>query len=254
MCRLSEKNVTSALRAASGTPVKGNAQRPLRRAGGRARSPPPRTPPHGSVPVRLKEADESPLAAARGVDEQRGIEQQADHLPSARPAGVGATLPPRPRCRVVVPIVASIGQAAERSFDVVPAAVVIETPLDQLADERTSSSRACAPIDFRHEVVVERYAQTHGLQNTMDGTCSSSPSPDPRSTGGPGRRHARPPFRCSGWSQGRFHKSGDAQREVEAGRQRLRPRSGLTPRSSSSSDARVLDSPSFTPAPTSRRV
>ena len=71
--------------------------------------------------------------------------------------GVRAALAPHPLGGVVVPVVARIGQAAERCFDIVPAAFVVETALDQFADERTSAARTGTPVELFHQSVIQSY-------------------------------------------------------------------------------------------------
>ena len=67
-----------------------------------------------------------------------------------------------PLRRVVVPVMAGVGDAAERCFDVVPAPLVVEPAPDQLSDECAALSRAGTPVEFSHEFVVQSDVQPHG--------------------------------------------------------------------------------------------
>ena len=66
-----------------------------------------------------------------------------------------------PLRRVVVPVVAGVGDAAERRFDVIPAPFVGESPLDQLSDEGAALPGTGAPIELGHEIVVQGDVQPH---------------------------------------------------------------------------------------------
>lgn len=73
------------------------------------------------------------------------------------------TLTLHPGGRIRVPLVASVAKLAERRLDVVPTALVLEPPPDQFGDERAPPAWAHPAIELRHEIVIERYVHTHGL-------------------------------------------------------------------------------------------
>lgn len=90
------------------------------------------------------------------VDQDGRIEQQPGHA-STRPAIIAPPLPPHPLRRVVVPRVTAVIYAAQRRFDVVPTPLIVETPLDEFADESAASPGAGASIKFHDEGVGQRY-------------------------------------------------------------------------------------------------
>ena len=104
---------------------------------------------------------------------------------------------------------------------------------------RASSSVTCRRMDPR----IRRKAHAHPRRAILAAPTGA----------GPGTLVHPPPLRLAPRALPRRRRG--SERAVEVGRQRLRPRSGLTPRNSSSIDARVLVSTSFTPGPsfTSRR-
>jgi hypothetical protein len=94
------------------------------------------------------------------VDEDRGVEQDSGHgSPGA--ARVASALGTNPAGNVVVPVVSGVLDLAERGLDVVPPTFVLEPAPDQLGDEGTALASPDALIELLHELVVERYVQTH---------------------------------------------------------------------------------------------
>ena len=63
-----------------------------------------------------------------------------------------------------------IGQAAERGLDIVPAAFVLDTTLDQLGDEGASPPGAGTPIELGYQFVVQCDMDAHGLKLAHTGT------------------------------------------------------------------------------------
>ena len=57
-----------------------------------------------------------------------------------------------------------IGQAAERGLDIVPAALVLDTTLDQLGDEGAPPPGAGTPIELGYQFVVQCDMYAHGLK------------------------------------------------------------------------------------------
>ena len=80
----------------------------------------------------------------------------------AQDHGVATPLAAHPLRRIVVPVVAGVGDAAKRRFDVVPAPFIVESPLNQFSDEGATLPGAGPPVEFGHEIVVERDVQSHG--------------------------------------------------------------------------------------------
>ncbi|MCY4181642.1 MAG: hypothetical protein OXF43_01965 [Gammaproteobacteria bacterium] len=80
---------------------------------------------------------------------------------SSRTPVIALALLTHPLRRVVVPLVASVCQAAKRSLDFVPAALVVEAKPDQFRDKRASSPRPSAPVDLGNELIVQCYVYAH---------------------------------------------------------------------------------------------
>ena len=77
--------------------------------------------------------------------------------------GSPLSLTPDPVRRICVPLVARIGNRAERGFDVVPTPLVLQRSPDHLCDERAAPSRACPPVELGYQIIIERYVQSHVL-------------------------------------------------------------------------------------------
>ena len=90
------------------------------------------------------------------VDQDGRIEQQPRHA-STRPAIIAAALPPHPLRRVIVPLVTGIIDTTQCRFDLVPTPFIVETTLNEFADESTTSPGACASIEFDDEMVRQSY-------------------------------------------------------------------------------------------------
>src|SRR5689334_12135095 len=116
-------------------------------------------------------------------------------------------LGPHPRRRIVVPDVASGPDRAQRRLDVVPAALVLEAPPDQLGDEGATSASTGAPVECSNQLVVQRYVQTHGP--TLAHAPARPPVPDgsPDESSHRGDAEARG-ARQSGWGARRGRAEG----------------------------------------------
>src|SRR6202035_4978913 len=99
-------------------------------------------------------------AAAKGIDEDRRVEQQRQR--SADTGRVAAPLRRHPSGRIAIPLVLARREGTETGFDVLPAALVIECAAKRLADEHAAPALAHAPIELLHQVVVKAYVQSHG--------------------------------------------------------------------------------------------
>lgn len=69
------------------------------------------------------------------------------------------TNPPR---GILIPVMALISYLPYRSLDVIPSALIIQTPPDQLGDERTPPPRPYTTVQLRHHFVLQHYVQSHG--------------------------------------------------------------------------------------------
>jgi hypothetical protein len=74
------------------------------------------------------------------------------------------TLLPNPCSRIVVPVMAFVRQLAERCLNVIPASLVVESTSDQLGDKAASTPWPYSTIQLSHELMIERYVQTHVLK------------------------------------------------------------------------------------------
>jgi len=74
-----------------------------------------------------------------------------------------AALFPDPGSRIIIPLVARVGEPAKRRLDIVPTPLVVQPTTDQLDKERAPASNACPSIKFGDKVVVQRYVYPHGL-------------------------------------------------------------------------------------------
>lgn len=98
-------------------------------------------------------------AAPERVDEDRRVEQEPGH--SAGSAVVAAALSRDPPGGIVVPVVPTVLDGAERRDDVVPPPLVVEPATDELRDEGAPTTGPGAPVELRHEFIVQRYVHTH---------------------------------------------------------------------------------------------
>lgn len=67
-----------------------------------------------------------------------------------------------PGGRIGVPLVLAPGERSEARFDVIPAALVVERPANRRRDECASSPAPNTTVELTHQIVVQRYVQTHG--------------------------------------------------------------------------------------------
>ena len=77
-----------------------------------------------------------------------GQPRKPQTLAGRRP--IASPLTPHPFGWVVIPVVAGVGDPAERCFDVVPAPLVVEPPPNQPSDERAALAGTGAPVEFGH--------------------------------------------------------------------------------------------------------
>lgn len=76
---------------------------------------------------------------------------------SADAARVPMPLLAHPPGRVCVPLVIAILDASERFEDLIPAALVVQYPLDRLRDERAAPTPSDPAVELGDEAVVEAY-------------------------------------------------------------------------------------------------
>ena len=88
-----------------------------------------------------------------------GQPKKPQTLAGRRP--IASPLTPHPFGWVVIPVVAGVGDSAERCFEVVPSPLVVETPPNQLSDEDASFSATGTPVDLGHQIVVQGDVQPH---------------------------------------------------------------------------------------------
>ncbi len=91
------------------------------------------------------------------------VESNRRRATSTGPAAVATPLRADPGRGIGIPVVARIGELAERGFDLVPASLVFQPPPDELTDERAPSARADTSVELCDELVVQGYVQTHVL-------------------------------------------------------------------------------------------
>ncbi len=101
-----------------------------------------------------------PGSAAEYIDQDRRIQQ--DWHVSADAPGVSTALSANPVLWVGVPFVADVSQAPKRTFDVVPAPLVVQRASHRGCDERAAPTSSYAPIEIPHDLVIETNVQTHG--------------------------------------------------------------------------------------------
>jgi hypothetical protein len=75
-------------------------------------------------------------------------------VPSTSATSVASALRTDPRGGIIVPLVLGPVQRTERSFDVVPASLIVQPPPDELRDEGAAPSSPDAAIQVSHEFVV----------------------------------------------------------------------------------------------------
>jgi hypothetical protein len=88
------------------------------------------------------------------IDQDRGVQEERD---SAHPIRVGPALCPHPARRIVIPLVALSRDCPERSQDLIPAALVVQSPAKELRDEGAPPSLPDPLIQFGHEFILEAY-------------------------------------------------------------------------------------------------
>ena len=100
-------------------------------------------------------------ATAQGIDEHGRVQQQSQHR-SAGSTAVPPSFLAHPRGRIVVPHMPVSVNRAERGLNFVPAALVVKSTFDQLADERAPPPSACSLIELGDERVWKCNVNPHG--------------------------------------------------------------------------------------------
>jgi hypothetical protein len=65
--------------------------------------------------------------------------------------------------RIGVPIVLGVGQASEGGLNVVPPLFVVQSPPDELGNERAPATRTDSSAQLGDKLVIEHYVHTHVL-------------------------------------------------------------------------------------------
>ena len=60
-----------------------------------------------------------------------------------------------------IPLVALVGDGPERCLDIVPSPLIVESPADQLRDERAAAPTSRPLIELGNELVVNGDVQSH---------------------------------------------------------------------------------------------
>lgn len=76
---------------------------------------------------------------------------------SARPARIALSLTADPLGRIRVPFTCRPLEHAQRCLYVVPTALVFKSSTDHLRDKRAPPAGPDATIEFRHQVLLQRY-------------------------------------------------------------------------------------------------
>lgn len=119
-----------------------------------------RTDPRGSRGVTQGSYSIGGGAAAQHVDQHGRVEQQTQA--SADAAEVVVPLRLYPGGWICVPLVLALRKRPEARFDVVPTALIVERLANRRRDERAASPAPDAAVELTHQIVVQRYVQTHG--------------------------------------------------------------------------------------------
>lgn len=88
---------------------------------------------------------------------------------SAGASIVASTLLADPHRRILVPVVARIGDLTQSGFDIVPALFVVKSATDEFSDERAPAAYAGSLVQLGNKIVVQRYVHTHGLRLAHSG-------------------------------------------------------------------------------------
>ena len=80
-----------------------------------------------------------------------------------------------PLRRVVVPVVARVGDGAECRLDFIPTPLLVESPLDQSSDESATLLGTGTAVEFGHEIVVQGDVQPHAVNLAHTEDSHSSP-------------------------------------------------------------------------------
>jgi hypothetical protein len=119
-----------------------------------------RTDPRGSRGVAQGSNSIGGGTAAQHIDQHRRVEQQTQA--SADAAEVVVPLGSHPGGWVGVPLVLALRKRSEARFDVVPAALIVERLANRRRDKRAASPAPDAAVELIHQIVSQRYVQTHG--------------------------------------------------------------------------------------------
>ena len=112
---------------------------------------------------RIAERQQTPSrvsATAKEVDEHGRVEENRGQLPNA--AVIGAPLVMNPALCVLVPLVTTVGDRADRGLDELPAVVVVKRTLDCARDVRAAAASPDTSVELTHEIIGERNVHTHG--------------------------------------------------------------------------------------------
>jgi hypothetical protein len=113
--------------------------------------------------IRITESQQPPsrvVAPAKEIDEDGRVEQDGRQLTD--PVLVRPPLLVNPLAGILVPIVAPVGNRANRRLDELPAVVVVQRTFDCVSDVRAAPSSAHPAIELADDSVVESYLYPHG--------------------------------------------------------------------------------------------
>ncbi len=119
-----------------------------------------RTDPRWSSGVTQGSHSISGGTTAQHVDQHGRVEQQAQA--SADAAEVVVPLRPYPCSGIGVPLMLSLRKRPKARFDVVPATLIVECLANRRRDESAASPAPYATVELTHQIVIQRYVQTHG--------------------------------------------------------------------------------------------
>lgn len=83
----------------------------------------------------------------RTVESSRTLAMSAD-------ATLIGTLATDPIARIIVPFVTLVGDSSERSLDIIPSPLIIESATNQLCDERATSPAPSPLVELGDELVL----------------------------------------------------------------------------------------------------
>ena len=119
---------------------------------------------------RIAERNQTPArvgATAKEVDEHGRVEENRGQLPNA--AVIGTPLVTNPALCILVPLVTTVRDRANRRLEELPAVVVVQRALDCSRDVRAAAASSDTSVELAHEIIGERNVHTHG--HTIAHTC-----------------------------------------------------------------------------------